>query len=115
MKTRKLIMAVIAAVLAVAMLTGCGGGGSTAGENEDVLKLEGTLASAEPLDLTIFLHLWDTQIFDDDWPIFKEAAKRTNITLHGTASKATTDSGQAFNTMLVNDVLPDIIHVLPTI
>ena len=111
MKKSKILMAAIAAVLALTMLAGCGGGSATiANENEDVLKLEGTLASAEPLTLTIHMHFWNNYIFDDEWPIYKEAAKKTNITLHGTASKTSTDSNQEFNTMLVNDVLPDIIH-----
>lgn len=65
---------------------------------------------AEPLTLTIHMHFWNTNVFDDSWPIYQEAAKRTNITLHGTASSASTDSNQVFNTMLTNSPLPDIIH-----
>ena len=56
------------------------------------------------------MHFWGTNVFDDTWPVYQEAAKRTNITLHGTASKTNTESDQVFNTMLTSEPLPDIIH-----
>ena len=109
MKKRKVVMSALAGGLAAVMLAGCGGP-SGGGSTQDVTKLEGTLASAEPLTLSIHMHFWGTNVFDDKWPIYEEAAKKTNITLHGTASKQNTESEQAFNTMLVSQPLPDIIH-----
>ncbi len=112
MRKTKILSLVLALALAVSMLAGCGEGGNNVAveENEAVLGLEGALCSAEPLTLTAHIHFWDTNIFEDDWYWNVEAAKATNITLHGTASKAAADSKSEFNTMLVNDVLPDIIH-----
>lgn len=111
MKKGKILAVVGALALTLTMLAGCGESTlSNLDLHDDVLNLEGSLCSAEPLTLTIHLHFWGTNIFDDEWPIYKEAAKKTNITLHGTASKTSTDSDQEFNTMLVGDVLPDIIH-----
>lgn len=109
MKKRKIVMSAIAGGLAALMLAGCNGG-TDGGSTQDVTKLEGTLASADPLTLTVHMHFWGTNVFDDTWPVYQEAAKRTNITLHGTASKTNTESDQVFNTMLTSEPLPDIIH-----
>lgn len=111
MKKKKIFMSAVAGGLAALMLAGCSGTGDTGTQsNQDVTQLEGTLCSAEPLTMTIHMHFWNTNVFDDSWPIYQEAAKRTNITLQGTASSASTDSNQEFNTMLTNSPLPDIIH-----
>ncbi len=111
MKKSKILSLLLALVFTVSMLAGCGGDSNTTSvtENEDVLKLDGYLASADPLTLSIHLH-FGTNIMDDSWYWNVEGAKATNITLHGTASKTSSDSNQEFNTMLVGDVLPDIIH-----
>lgn len=110
MKKRKIFMAVVACALAVFMLAGCGGGNGGIQPNEAVKSLPGYQASAEPLTLTIHMHFWSTYVFDDNWPIYKKAAEYTNISLHGTASNASTESEQLFNTMLTSNPLPDIIH-----
>ena len=111
MRKTKILSLVLALALTVSMLAGCGGETNVnVAENEEVLNLEGALASKEPLTLTAHIHFWDTNIFEDDWYWNVEAAKVTNITLRGTASKTAADSKAEFNTMLVNDVLPDIIH-----
>lgn len=110
MKITKITALVVALTMLGAMLTGCGGSGTSGDINESVANLEGYLASAEPLEMTIHMHYFNNYVFDDDARIYKEAAKETNITLHGTASKASSDSNQSFNTMLVESTLPDIIH-----
>ena len=101
----------MALALAISMVAGCTTNPDTTpiSLNEDVLNLDGYLASADPLTLSIHLH-FGTNIMEDDWYWNVEGAKATNITLHGTASKTSSDSNQEFNTMLVGDVLPDIIH-----
>lgn len=113
MKTRKILAVILASVLAISMLAGCGGnnGGNANVElNKEVLNLEGYLASAEPMELTIHYHtnggLW---MWQNDGPITKKAAEMTNINVRNTASKAQADSAQAYNLMLVEDTLPDII------
>ena len=42
--------------------------------------------------MTIHMHYGNINVFDDNAPIYKEAAKLTNVTLRGTASAAATDS-----------------------
>lgn len=109
MRKMKILSLIVSLVLTVTMLAGCGGGNGNSDINEEVANLEGYLASAEPLDLTIHMHYSNTYVYEET-RIYEEAAKATNITLHGTASAASTDSNQAFNTMLVESTLPDIIH-----
>ena len=48
-------------------------------------ELEGSLISAEPKEFTIFLN-FNNMPFDSSWPVWQEAAKRTNISLKGTIS-----------------------------
>ena len=59
MKKTKILAALLAGIMVISMLAGCGGGSSTVNGlelNDEVLKLEGYLASAEPLDLTVHYH-----------------------------------------------------------
>lgn len=107
-KKRKILAVAIASLFVLSMLAGCGPDSTqTQGDSG---TLEGQLASAEPITMTIHMHYGNINVFDDNAPIYKEAAKLTNVTLRGTASAAATDSNQAFNTMLVESKLPDIIH-----
>jgi putative aldouronate transport system substrate-binding protein len=70
---------------------------------------EDYLISKKPLTMTIFQNQGPSRIFSDDWPVFKEVAKLTNISLKGTASEAQTDQSIAFNTMISSRPLPDIV------
>ncbi len=113
MKARKVLTAVLAALMVISMLAGCGGGSGSNAKvelNEDVLKLEGLLASAEPLDLTLHLHYGGKPHWQTDGRLAKKAFEYTNINLKNTASAAQADSSQAFTTMMLSDVLPDVIH-----
>ena len=112
MKKTKILAVILAGILAVSMLAGCGGSEMVNGVelNDEVTKLEGYLASAQPLELTLHLHDSNGVImWKNDGPVTLEAAKLTNIKLVNTASAGQADSNQAFNTMLMGDVLPDII------
>lgn len=62
------------------------------------------------LPLTIHMHFFNYCVFDDEWPIFKEAERLTNVSLKGTASESISDSSQAFSTMIAGGKLADIIH-----
>lgn len=70
----------------------------------------GYVASKEPLELTIHMNYWNSEIFNNDWPVFKKAAEFTNISLKGTVAEVSTDSAQSFNIMIASGSLPDIIH-----
>ena len=86
----------LALFLAVILVVGCFAG---CGDNNKISSGE----------MTIFMHFYGTA-FDDNWPVFQKAAEITGVKLHGTASAVQTESDQAFNSMLVEDPLPDIIH-----
>lgn len=70
--------------------------------------LEGSLVSAEPKEFTIFLN-FNNMPFDSTWPVWQEAAKRTNVSLKGTISLTNSNEEEAFNLMLSSGQLPDII------
>ena len=101
---KKRFAIILAMIIAVTALNGCGGGSKSA--QKEVKK---GVKGGEPITLTIFYHSYGN-IFDDDWPVFKKAAELTGVTLHGTASKVQTESDAAYNNMLVEEPLPDIIH-----
>ena len=64
-------------------------------------------ASDTPITLTVFG--LDRIPFDNDYPVFKEAANYTNVTLRGVIPKSVSDEAQAFNTMVSSGELADII------
>ncbi|MFI3226172.1 MAG: extracellular solute-binding protein [Clostridia bacterium] len=65
--------------------------------------------SDEPLTLTCFAHWQGNYVLTDNMPIPTEMARYTNITLDGVAPEYSNDSSQAFNLMMTDPVLPDII------
>ncbi|MCR2807543.1 extracellular solute-binding protein [Paenibacillus soyae] len=114
MKTSALTMVAVGMLLA-----GCSGGNnapqnsgnqSNASKEPDAEQLAGHLITKEPLELTLHMHFADRFIYDDNWPIFKEAEKMTNIKLKGTASKSATNSAELFNTMMASGKVPDLVH-----
>ncbi len=111
MRKFKVLSLILALALTVSMLAGCGGNGESAnsGYNEEVKTLEGFLASKEPITLTIHMNNGSTGVFTDPPRIYEKAAELTNVSLVGTASELNSEVDQAFNTMLMDDVLPDII------
>lgn len=108
---KRAALSILSALVIASSLTGCKGKSevSAPGLVTDE-KLEGSLISKEPLELSIHLHYGDTRVFNDDWPIFKKVAELTNIKLKGTAPKSATTSKEVFNLMMVSGKLPDIIH-----
>lgn len=58
--------------------------------------------------LTVHMNFFGYCVYNNDWPIFKEAEKKTGIALKGTTDNI--NSFTAFNTMLSSKTLPDIIH-----
>lgn len=108
-----------ALIVAVSLvLAGCGSNngpqnsGSAANNSNDsnTEQLSGLQIVKDPLELTIHMHYSDKFIFDDNWPIFKEAEAMTNIKLKGTASRASTNSKELFNIMVASEKIPDLVH-----
>ncbi len=96
-KSKRILALVLAITMLLPVMAGCGNTG-----NNPVVE-------GEELDLSIFFHIFSYCVFDDEWPIFVEAAKRTGVKLHGTAVETVSSSEQAFSTMLADATLPDII------
>lgn len=97
MKLKRVAAFILCGTMVSTALTGCGKKQTGAGEGEK-------------LDLSIHMHFFNYCIFNDEWPVFKVAAEKTGVSLHGTAVETVSDSGQAFSTMLADKKLPDIIH-----
>jgi len=64
--------------------------------------------SDKPLTLDIHFHT-KKYVYNNDWPVEKEAARLTNVTLNNVASMATTKSEEAFNLLIASGNLPDIV------
>lgn len=64
----------------------------------------------EPLEVTI-LAIHNDLVFNENWSVFKEAFKDTNIKLKGVGSKNLADEIQAFNLIITFGDLPDIISL----
>ena len=117
MRKNKLLMAVLVMVLAVSMLAGCNGdGGTQQGTDLKPVVEVGTdgKITKDPLEMTIFMHMGGLGAFEDDYALFQEAARLTNISLHGTASTTSTERTQEYNVMLSGNPLPDIVQAMKT-
>lgn len=87
----------------IAMLLGIMAINSIAnGEIEKITK--------KPTEVTI-LAIQNGKVFNDEWSVFKEAFKDTNIKLKGVGSKNLSDEIQAFNLAVASGALPDIISL----
>ncbi|QNM15139.1 MULTISPECIES: extracellular solute-binding protein [Fusobacterium] len=64
----------------------------------------------KPTEVTI-LAIQNGKVFDENWSVFQEAFKDTNIKLKGVGSKNQTDEIQAFNLAVASGDLPDIISL----
>ncbi len=95
-KFKKALALLLAIAMLLPVMAGCGD------TNKPVVE-------GEELELSIFFHIFSYCVFDDEWPVFQEAAKRTGIKLHGTAVETVSSSEQAFSTMLADSTLPDIV------
>ncbi len=96
-KSKRILALVLAIAMLLPVMAGCG-----PKENKPVVD-------GEELELSIFFHIFSYCVFDDEWPVFTEAAKKTGIKLRGTAVETVSSSEQAYSTMLADATLPDII------
>lgn len=115
-KWKRAVAGAVVFSVASALFAGCGGGKedgivsgtspapstqATAGATQNFL------ASKTPVTMSIHMHSFGA--FDDAWPVFTEAAKRTNVTLKGTIAKTVTDKNEAFNLMVASGNIADIV------
>lgn len=107
-QNKKRILAFLCvAVLAVSM-TACGGKSSNSGGTGVVGDADSPYkVSDEPITLDFFY--FGTTPFKDDYPVFQEAARLTNVTLHGTVPQSVSNGTQAFTTMMASGKLDDIV------
>lgn len=119
MRKNRCLAAALAAIMVLGSITGCGQkntGNETTGEttsptqtqSQETETLEGSLVTAEPQEFTIFLN-FNNMPFDPEWEVWKEVAKRTNVSLKGTISLSNSNEEEAFNLMLSTGQLADII------
>lgn len=66
------------------------------------------LISSKPVEFTIFSN-FNNMVFDPEWEVWQEVAKRTNVTLKSVISKSNSNEKEAFNLMLSSGNLADII------
>lgn len=113
MKRKKVLAILLAATMAAGVFAGCGSSkegdkGNSTTESASDEKLDGHLVSKEPKEFTIFCN-FNNMPFDSEWKCWKEAAKRTNVSLKGTVSLSNSNEEEAFNLMVSSGKLPDII------
>ncbi len=104
----KRMFAFLCAAALVLSASACGqdkasGGQGVAGDADSPYKV-----SDEPITLSFF-YAADNKPFDDNYPVFKEAARLTNVTLHGTVPQSNSEGGQAFATMMASGNVDDIV------
>lgn len=86
---------------------------STSASGSQTTASDTTLVSAEPKTFTIFL-TFNNMPFNPEWPVWQEAAKRTNVTLEGVIPQSNSNEEEAFNLMLSSGELADIIGYVST-
>ncbi|MCH4886184.1 extracellular solute-binding protein [Acidaminobacter sp. JC074] len=112
MKKRLCLLLALVMVL-TSVFAGCGQSENVASveTSKGSGELEGSLVSAEPVEFTYF-GIFNGTVFNEEWPVFKEAAAMTNVSLKGTLSSGASDDKQAFNLMVSSGNLPDIISYM---
>ncbi|MDB5889097.1 MAG: sugar transporter permease, partial [Rhodocyclales bacterium] len=70
---------------------------------------EPTWVTDKPVTLKLHMHFGDKYVWDDNWPVAKEAFRLTNVKMTNTANKAATNSMEQFNLMMASGDLPDVV------
>lgn len=105
---KSMVYKVTAAALSAAMLLGTAGCGTKKEAAVEMTKLGETKITKNPTELSLFfISTGDKHL--EDLEIWKEIAKRTNISLKTVSSKSASDETTAFNTLLASGDLPDLV------
>lgn len=120
MKLKRIIASILLACMALSMVA-CGSDTTstppTITPSEEItetnpygLKAEGAYScSDEPVELSVFVHYNDAYVITDNMPITNEVSKYTNVVIRGAASEYASNSATAFNLIMADPVLPDLI------
>ena len=104
---RKKLLCLAALITALGILiSGCGGGDKSTSAVK--LSNDGSKITEEPTELTIFCIRSDSEK-TEDLDVWKEIAKKTNVSLKTTNATSVSDANQMINTMLASGELPDLI------
>lgn len=112
---RKGLFMLLAMIMLLSVLSGCGGNGENAGAGEkepaaDSGKTDGTAKGEKPLELTLMLPIFKTNYPKDGSPVAAKLEELTNTKIHfewvPNASYA-----DKFNITLASGKLPDIMYV----
>lgn len=97
-----------AAALSAAILVTSAGCGTKKEASVEMTKLGETKITKEPSELSLFyISTGDKHL--EDLEVWKEIAKKTNISLKTVSSKSASDETTAFNTLLASGDLPDLV------
>ncbi|RAU91860.1 extracellular solute-binding protein [Paenibacillus sp. YN15] len=109
---RPVLHTALALALGGTLLGGCGDNGQQSAEPSPAagasLAPTGGKASEKPLTLSVHF-MNGSNVFDDNWPVFKKAAEITNVALKSTLPKTVTDRNEAFNMMMASGEVSDIV------
>lgn len=128
MKTKQILAAVLAAMMASAALSGCSGGGesSTGGSSQNTASTQSSAADSSgeteefagyPIETDETITMWNPQVATlhssytsyTESPFHMGLEEKTGVKVDWQFPSAGTDTTQAFNLMLAGDTLPDII------
>ncbi|MBE5041173.1 extracellular solute-binding protein [Ructibacterium gallinarum] len=111
MLKKRLVAAALTGAMMFGVLSGCGNSDKSAQTATPSGSASAEFAASEtPLELSFFYAgVAGSPVFKDDYPVFQEAAKLTNITLKGSVPQSVSNADQVFVTMMSSGQLDDII------
>jgi putative aldouronate transport system substrate-binding protein len=112
-KTSKILAATLAAGMMASALTACAKKSAepTANNSTAPSQTSSTMASEKPIEVRIFVQDRSDSPWNNDMPVIKEIAKKTNVTLKWeVAPEGTANGDEKFNLMMASGDLPDIIN-----
>jgi putative aldouronate transport system substrate-binding protein len=104
---KKLTMVILASAVSISLFAQ-GSKEPQVAESKMSQTLVGSQCSAQPTELTIFYSM-NNSPYNEDWPIFKQIEKETNVYLKGVIPRSNSNEEQAYNLMLSSGDLADII------
>ncbi|MFA6841296.1 MAG: hypothetical protein WCR05_10995, partial [Sphaerochaetaceae bacterium] len=105
---RRMYLMLAALCVTASLFAGGSAEKGAANASPQTQELSGSQISATPKEFTIFLN-FNNMPFNSEWPVWKEVAKRTNVSLKGIIPQSNSNEEEAFNLMLSSGDLADII------